>query len=106
MASGIERAFQEFPLWPNRIRGVPAAPGCRFHPQPGTGGSKDLMLLQPGQLGSDPWPGISYVLGWPKKKKKKEERKKESDKWYVLSKEVFPPPPTAPDLSQKPVEKF
>ena len=64
----------EFPLWYNRIRGVSAASGCRFDPQPGTVGSKDPMLRQL-WLRSDPWPGTSIPNQAAKKEKRKEKEK-------------------------------
>ena len=45
---------QEFPLWHNRIGGV----------------FKNPCLIP----GSDPWPGNSICVGWPKKQKNKKKR--------------------------------
>ena len=68
---------REFLLWCNRIRGVSAAPGCRFDPLAWHSGVKDPAVRQlqcrlQMWLRSDPWPRNSICYRVAKKKKRKE----------------------------------
>ena len=66
----------EAPTMAHRIGGILGTLGCRFDPQPGTGGIKDPALPQRQcrsqlRLASDPWPGNSTCHRTVKEKKEK-----------------------------------
>ena len=67
----------EFPLWPNGISSVSAAPGCRFDPwlaQWVKGSSWHGLQMS---LGFNPWTGNFHRHGVAKKEKEKKKKRKE-----------------------------